>query len=86
MFARKAIIEYHAPARFDDVLDIGVRCAELGRSSMRFVLEIYKSDELLVSGEMMYVHADSRLRKSEPVPNNWRNVLIRYETECPVKT
>ena len=86
LFARKAIIEYHAPARFDDVLDIGVRCAELGRSSMRFVLEIYKSDELLVSGEMMYVHADSRLRKSEPVPNNCRNVLIRYETECPVKT
>jgi len=24
MFARKATIEYHAPARFDDVLDIGV--------------------------------------------------------------
>lgn len=86
LFARKAIIEYHAPARFDDVLDIGVRCAELGRSSMRFVLEIYKSDELLVSGEMMYVHADSRIRKSEPVPHNWRDVLIRYETEYPVKT
>ena len=44
MFARKATIEYHAPARFDDVLDIGVRCAEIGRSSMRFVLEIYSGD------------------------------------------
>ena len=86
LFARKAVIEYHAPARFDDVLDIGVRCAELGRSSMRFVLEIYKSDELLVSGEMMYVHADSRIRKSEPVPESWRDVLIRFETNFPVKT
>ena len=85
LFARKATIEYHAPARFDDVLDIGVRCSELGRSSMRFVLEIYKGDELLISGEMMYVHADSRIRKSEPVPQSWRDVLIAYEKGCPVK-
>jgi acyl-CoA thioester hydrolase len=27
MFARKATVEYLSPARFDDVLDIGVRCA-----------------------------------------------------------
>lgn len=79
LFARKATIEYHAPARFDDLLDIGVRCSELGRSSMRFVLEIYKGDELLISGEMMYVHADSRIRKSEPVPPHWRDVLVSFE-------
>ena len=54
--------------------------------SMRFVLELYKSEELLVSGEMMYVHADSRVRKSEPVPTTWRDVLIQYEKACPVKT
>jgi len=85
LFARKAIIEYHAPARFDDMLEIGVRCAELGRSSMRFVLEIFNGDELLVSGEMMYVHADSRIRKSEPVPQNWRDALVRLEKAHPVK-
>lgn len=85
LFARKAIIEYHAPARFDDMLEIGVRCAELGRSSMRFVLEIFKGDELLVSGEMMYVHADSGIRKSEPVPQNWRDALVRLEKAHPVK-
>ncbi len=84
LFARKASIEYHAPARFDDLLDIGVRCADLGRSSMRFVLEIYKADELLISGEMLYVHADSRIRKSEPVPQAWRDVLLRFETALPV--
>ena len=84
LFARKAGIEYHAPARFDDMLEIGVRCAELGRSSMRFVLEIFKGDELLVSGEMMYVHADSKIRKSVPVPENWRDELIRFEKALPV--
>lgn len=79
MFARKATIEYHAPARFDDLLDIGVRCAELGRTSMRFALEIYRGDDLLVAGEMLYVYADSRARKSEPVPASWRERLIAFE-------
>ena len=85
LFARKAIIEYHAPARFDDVLSIGVRCAELGRSSMRFCLEIYANDQLLVSGEMMYVHADSRIRKSEPVPESWRAILLAFERQAAIK-
>ncbi len=75
LFARKASIEYHAPARFDDLLDIGVRCADIGRSSMRFVLEIYRGDEPLVSGEMTYVYADSRVRQSVPVPEHWRERL-----------
>jgi acyl-CoA thioester hydrolase len=86
LFARKAVIEYHAPARFDDVLFIGVRCAELGRSSLRFCLEIYAGDQLLVSGEMMYVHADSRIRKSEPVPALWRSTLLEFEVNVPIKT
>lgn len=83
MFARKATVEYHAPARFDDLLDIGVRCAELGRSSMRFVLEIHRGDELLVSGEMTYVYADSRIRKSQPVPEAWRERLATIERLAP---
>jgi acyl-CoA thioester hydrolase len=84
MFARKATVEYHAPARFDDNLEIGVRCTELGRSSMRFVLEIFRGDDLLVSGEMTYVYADSRIRKSEPVPPAWRERLVSLERQCPV--
>ena len=40
-----SIIEFLAPARFDDVIDIGVRCAAFGRTSMRFVLEIHRGGE-----------------------------------------
>ncbi len=86
LFARKATVEYHAPARFDDLLEIGVRCAALGRSSLRFILEIFRGDELLVSGEMMYVHANSRIRQSEPVPEHWRHVLIGFEKHLPVQS
>ncbi len=81
MFARKATIEYEAPARFDDVLEIGVRCAGFGRSSMRFVLEIYRGDERLVVGELAYVYADTRIRKGVPVPDEWRARITAFEKE-----
>jgi acyl-CoA thioester hydrolase len=86
LFARKATVEYHAPSRFDDLLEIGVRCAELGRSSLRFVLEIYRGNEQLISGEILYVHANSRLLKSEPVPVLWREVLTGFEKAHAVVT
>jgi acyl-CoA thioester hydrolase len=84
IFARKATIEYISPARFDDMIDIGVRCAAFGRSSIRFLLEIYRNGEQLVSGEMVYVHADSALRKSVPVPEAWRAALATFEKSPPL--
>lgn len=84
MFARKATIEYQAPARFDDVLDIGVRCAAFGRTSVKFVLEIYRGDEHLISGELVYVYADTTVRKGVPLPEEWRSVLTRFEKIPPL--
>lgn len=83
MFARKATIEYHAPARFDDVLDIGVRCAAFGRSSMRYVIEIHRGDEHLISGELVYVYADTTVRKGTPIPDAWRQTITRFEKRAP---
>lgn len=85
MFARKATIEYHAPARFDDMLDIGVRCAALGRSSMRYALEIYRGEEFLISGELVYVYADTTLRKGVALPDAWRIRLAELERLAPVQ-
>lgn len=85
MFARKATIEYLAPARFDDVLDIGVRCAGFGRTSMRFVVEIFLGDQHLISGELIYVYADTAIRKGVPVPQAWRDTLARLERTAPAE-
>lgn len=79
LFARKATLEYLAPARFDDELEIGVRCAGFGRSSMRFLLEIYKQDQHLISGELIYVYADTAIRKSVPIPEQWRATITIIE-------
>jgi len=81
-FVKKATVEYHAPAGFDDVLDVGVRVARIGRSSMRFVLEIYRGQELLIEGEIVYVNADPATRKPTPVPGSLREAIGTYEVSA----
>jgi acyl-CoA thioester hydrolase len=83
MFARKATVEYLAPARFDDELEIGVRCAGFGRSSVRFLLEIYLQDQHLVSGELVYVYADTEIRKAIAFPDTWRATITAIEKLAP---
>ena len=46
MFMKKAALEYHAPARYDDELDVLVRVARIGRSSVHFLIEIYCGDAI----------------------------------------
>lgn len=82
-FVVKATVEYHAPARFDDVIDVGVRAARLGRSSMQFLLEIHRADEHLISGEIIYVIADPRERRPKPIPDFVRERIARYERIAP---
>jgi YbgC/YbaW family acyl-CoA thioester hydrolase len=79
IFVRKATLEYHGPAGYDDMLEIGVRCGRLGNSSMAFELGIYRSDELLVGGELLYVFADPVARQARPVPPELLAVMQGFE-------
>ena len=83
LFARKATVEYLAPARFDDELEIGVRCAALGRSSLRFVMEIHCGEAHLISGELVYVYAETAARKSTAIPDAWRATICALEKTKP---
>jgi acyl-CoA thioester hydrolase len=82
-FVRKAEVEYHAPAGYDDVLEVCVRVARLGRSSLRFLLEIHRGAEHLVSGEIVYVNADPATRKSAPLPQFLREAILQFERTRP---
>lgn len=75
MYVKKATLEYHASARYDDVLHIGLRCARVGQSSMVFEAGIFRGDTLLVSGELLYVFADPASQTSRPVPEALRQVF-----------
>ncbi|WP_271409797.1 acyl-CoA thioesterase [Pseudomonas sp. Q1-7] len=82
-FAVKTLLEYLAPARFDDSLEIGVRVSRLGGASMAFELGIWRNEEQLTSGEVVYVHADAASRKSARLPDWLRERVGAFERVAP---
>jgi acyl-CoA thioester hydrolase len=83
LFVKKAEIEYHAPAAYDDLVDVCVRVARIGRSSFEFRAEIYREAELLVSGALVYVNADPALREARPLPAFLKEAFQAYEAVSP---
>ena len=79
LFVRKASVDYLGSARYDDLLDIGMRCARIGTSSILFRGAAFRQDQLLVSTELVYVFADPRTQTSKPVPDALRAVLQGFE-------
>ena len=84
MFVRKATVEYEGSARYDEVIDIGVRCARIGNSSMIFGAAVFRGDTLLVGGELVYVFADPKTQTSLPVPQQLRDALQAFEAGKPM--
>lgn len=79
LYLRKATVEYEASARFDEQLDVGIRCASFGKSS--FVLEgaVFRGGRRLATGELIYVFADPRAQVAKRVPAALREWLEAYE-------
>ena len=83
LYAKRAEIEYHASAEYDDVLDVCVRVARIGRSSFEFRIELYRGEELLVSGSLVYVNANPQTRRSTPLPEFLKDAFRGYESLPP---
>lgn len=77
LYVVKSTVEYHASANFDDALDVCVRIARLGRSSIRVLFELHRGGAHLVSGENVYVHTHAG--RSEPLPEALRVHVQRFE-------
>ena len=83
LYANKAEIEYHASAGYDDMIDVCVRVSRIGRSSFEFAIELYRANELLVSGSLIYVNADPETRKSAPLPESLKIAFRDFELLSP---
>jgi YbgC/YbaW family acyl-CoA thioester hydrolase len=84
LYVKKSGLEFHASARYDDILDIGLTCSRIGNSSMTFVGGIFRGPDLLITGELIYVFADPASQTSRPVPDVLRQVLTDFEANQPV--
>ena len=77
IYVVKSTIEYRAPAHFDEELEVSVRTARIGRTSLVFEFELSRSRTPLVTGENVYVHAPGG--GSSPVPQSLRDAIARFE-------
>ena len=85
LYVKKATLEYAGSAQFDDRLQVALRCARIGNSSMTFEGACFpdarsgSGDEPLVKCELIYVFADPLTQTSRPVPATLRGLLTDFE-------
>jgi acyl-CoA thioester hydrolase len=74
-------VEYFAPARFDDELEIYARVSRIGRTSITYQFAAYKlpEDMLLVTAHQTLVYVDLEERKALLVPDDYRAKLVELE-------
>jgi acyl-CoA thioester hydrolase len=78
----KATVEYKAPIRYDERIDLTVRTLRLGRSSLVLGIELRGAGEndLRATVEEVYVHIDLESGKSAPLPE-WIRTAIEAADE-----
>ena len=78
---RASSVEYHAPARFDDLIEAFVRVSRVGRTSMTYECAAYRQpdDALMVTALQTLVLIDHEERRPVDVPDELREVLRRFE-------
>jgi acyl-CoA thioester hydrolase len=74
-------VEYFAPAVFDDEIEVCVRVARLGRTSVTFEFAAHRvpDDELMVTAHQTLVYVDLAERKAHPVPDSFREPVVAFE-------
>jgi acyl-CoA thioester hydrolase len=84
---RAATLEYHAPARFDDLLEVFVRVERIGRTSVTFDYAAYRvgeddegaEDVLMVTAKQTLVLIDPDKRAPAPVPESYRALVAGFQ-------
>jgi len=81
-FVMRALsVEYHAPAVFDDEIEVFVRLAKIGRTSATYEFAAYRSgdDVLMVTATQTMVLVDLDERKPCEIPEEFRKTIRHFE-------
>ncbi len=83
---RSLSVDYLAPARFDDVVEVFIRLARIGRTSALYELAAYGADDvLLVGARQTLVQIDVETRRPEPIPEAYRERIRDFErADCEI--
>jgi acyl-CoA thioester hydrolase len=78
---RASTVEYLAPARFDDLLEIFVRLRRIGRTSATYECAAYRveDDTLMCTAEQTLVLVDLDERRAAPIPESFSDRIRAFE-------
>jgi acyl-CoA thioester hydrolase len=78
---RANTIEYLAPARFDDLIEVFIRVARIGRTSVGYELAAYKQEDdmLMVTAQQTLVLVDLGERRARAIPGSYREKIAGFE-------
>lgn len=78
---RASTVEYHAPARFDDLLEVFVRIERIGTTSVTYDHRAYRADDdaLMATAKQTLVLIDGAKRRPLPVPESFRAQVAAFE-------
>ena len=79
----ETLARFHAPAHYDDELEITHGVERLGNTSMVSAIGITREGVMLAEGRIVhvFVRAD-RLGERAPIPDHVRRLLQRYTVEA----
>jgi acyl-CoA thioester hydrolase len=81
-FVMRALqVQYEAPARFDDLLEIFIRLSRIGRTSITYECAAYRVDDdrLMVTATKTLVLVDLAERRAYPIPELFKRELKAFE-------
>ena len=89
-FAMRALsVEYHAPARFDDLLEVFIRVERIGTTSITYEYAAYRLEEreddsngadvLMATATQTLVLIDLQTRLPVPVPDAFRDQIATFD-------
>jgi acyl-CoA thioester hydrolase len=75
----KQTLEWRAPARYDQVLEISVATKHLGTTSFTFFTEfrLAGNEAVIATAETVYVHVNTQTLKKQALPDAWRESFGR---------
>lgn len=82
-WVRHAEVEFLAPAKADDLIDVCLRITRFGRTSYSAIAHIVKDDKLLNIVKLTYVWFDPATETVTPVAQSFVDAVTEFEIIAP---
>lgn len=77
--------DYLQSAKFNDNLDVGVRCVGIGRKSVNLETAIFRGGHLLNRGRLTYVHVRKGSTETTAMESDLIARILAFEKIAPIR-